>query len=195
MRSSAFFVLFLVVALCGATGGCRERRHGAARRTEAVAPQVNAPHESLLSPAGIAQFRQAVGAKWNAQIATLRVELSPERAAIQLRAPDDPSSLVEFVYTGTEFAGPFALTQRGSGQLEQNLFQFSAVDWDALPALLEAAKGRVDSQYGEPNRVLVRRNLPQDESVGFRVYVASPYRDSQVDADAHGKLIEPGRYP
>lgn len=195
MRPSASFVLFLVVALCGAAGGCRERRHGAARRTEAVAPQANAAHENLLSTTGIAQFRQAVSTKWNAQVPTLRVELSAERAAIQLRAPDDANSLVEYVYTGTEFAGPFALTPRGNGSAEQNLFQFSAVDWEALPALLDAAKARVDAQYGEPNRVLVRRNLPQDESVGFRVYVGSPYRDSQVDADAHGKLIEPGRYP
>jgi hypothetical protein len=40
--------------------------------------------------------------------------------------------------------------------------------------------------------VLIRRNLPHDDSIGIRVYVDSPLRSSHVDADARGKPFEPG---
>ncbi|HTU61461.1 MAG TPA: hypothetical protein VMF89_23560, partial [Polyangiales bacterium] len=128
-------------------------------------------------------------------LSVLRVEIWPERAELQVRAPNDPSALVSFVYTGSTFEGPFPLTRAGSGNVDSNLFGFASVDWSNVPATIEQAKARVDPQHGEASRLLVRRNLPHDDNVGLRVYVVSPYRDSHVDADARGRLLEAGRYP
>ena len=42
------------------------------------------------------------------------------------------------------------------------------------------------------SHVVLRRNLPLDENVQFRVYVQSPAKDGYVDADASGKLLGGG---
>ncbi len=180
--------------LCSALG-CRERRRGTSQgRSDGVVAKPAATPVNLLSPGQLVRFREAVSRQWGAELRVLRVELAPARITLQLQ-PSATEGAAEYSYTSGGFEGPFALALRGSGALEQNVFAFSAVEWENLPSLLELARTRVDAQQGQAERVLVRRNLPQDDSIGIRVYVKSPFRDGQVDADARGRPIEPGRYP
>ena len=193
----SFARLLLPLLLLGAFG-CRERNRAAvARRTDALpATSAVASRASLLSGTELLRFKEAVTSQWGADLSVLRVEIWQDRAELQLRAPNDPAAFVSFVYTGSStFEGPFPLTRAGSGNADSNLFGFASVDWSGVPGTLEQAKARVDPQHGEVSRLLVRRNLPHDDSVGLRVYVGSPYRDSHVDADARGRLLEAGRYP
>jgi hypothetical protein len=125
----------------------------------------------------------------------LRLEVASDQALVQVEAPGKLGQLVQYQWRAGTLSAPVPIELRGKGNLSQNLFPLSALDLSSLPALIDAAVARIDPEEGKASRVLIRRNLPQDDSVGIRVYVDSPRRSSHADADARGKLLEPGKYP
>jgi len=125
----------------------------------------------------------------------LSVEIFPDHARFEVEAAGKPDEVVEYDWRGGEVRGPTRLEIRGKGSLQQNLFLASSLEFTSIPALVELARTRVDAEQGVVSRVLIRRNLPIDDAVGIRVYVDSPIRSSHVDADAHGRLVEGGKYP
>jgi hypothetical protein len=164
------------------------------RRTDTVAA-VAPSGPNLYEKGGLSPLLSALREKVSQDPALLMLELRPDQATIQVEAPARLGQLVQYQWRGNALSDPVPLEIRGKGGLAQNLFALSAVDLSNLPTLIETAVTRVDAEHGKPSRVLVRRNLPQDDSVGIRVYVDSPRRSSHVDADARGKPLEAGKYP
>ena len=117
------------------------------------------------------------------------LELSPERAVVQLEARERLGQLVQYEWRNGSLKGPIPIELRGKGTLAQNLFPFAAVELEAIPSLVELARARIDRDNGTLRSVLIRRNLPNDDSVGIRVYIDSPLRSGQLDAYARGRVL------
>jgi hypothetical protein len=183
--------LWLVVAM-----GCRERSSVTEQRFDAVSSAAVRPPEPSLYTEGaldtvFAEIRQRVGDVTS----VLMLELTTDRAVIQVEAPTRPGYVVQYEWDDGNLRGPVPVELRGSGSLEANLFPLSAVALDQVPGLAKAAVERIDREHGQVERIVVRRNLPVDEAVGIRVYVDSPIRSSHIDADGRGKIAEVSRLP
>ena len=114
----------------------------------------------------------------------LRLEIRSTELVLQAEDLDNPGTVLEYHYRDGKLAPPEHATLRGKGDLKDNLFDLDQVRLDSLPELLAEAVRRVDPEEGAVEYVLLRRNLPDSEDVRFRVYVASPRRSGQLDADA-----------
>ena len=150
---------------------------------------------SLLVPSTLervsAELRRRVGDTSSA----LMLEVTPQHATIQVEAPTRRGSVVQYEWADGTLRGPVPVELRGPGTLETNLFPLSSVDLTELPTLAKTAIERIDKENGELERIVVRRNLPVEETVGIRVYVKSPVRSSHVDADVRGRIVETSRLP
>lgn len=188
--------LVLVGGLVAATfvSACRERGAKPNQRSEAV-PATAASGPSLFGRGGLSPLLAALREKAGADPSLLRLELAQDQATVQVESAGGLGQLVEYQWRAGALSTGTPIELRGKGNLSQNLFPLSALDLSALPTIVDAAVAKIDPENGKVSRVLIRRNLPQDESVGVRVYVESPLRSSHVDADARGKLLEPGKYP
>lgn len=183
-------VCFVLVACHDAPGKqSSERRDAIARSSET---QKAGP--SLYTRATLEQALDDVLGRLGASVGILSIELFPDHARFQVEAPT-PGDVVEYDWRGGNLRGPERLETRGKGSLQQNLFLASSLDFTNIPSLVEVARSRVDAEQGVVSRVLIRRNLPVDENVGIRVYVDSPLRSSHVDADAHARPVDSGKYP
>jgi hypothetical protein len=184
-------------ALCLCLLACHETTAGErAQRREAIAS--SAPRESdgpnLYAHGVFEQAAQAVLSRLGASTGILMIEVFADRARFEVES-NKPGEVVEYEWHNNGVRGPLPLELKGKGSLQQNLFLASSLEFSSLPGLVELARARVDAEQGRVSRVLIRRNLPVDDSVGIRVYVDSPLKSSHVDADARGRLIEPGKYP
>ncbi len=148
------------------------------------------PSEPLpYSREGVAALRRAIRERCGDSCSLLMLELSPERAVVQLEARERLGQLVQYEWRNGSLKGPIPIELRGKGTLAQNLFPFAAVELEAIPSLVELARARIDRDNGTLRSVLIRRNLPNDDSVGIRVYIDSPLRSGQLDADARGRVL------
>ena len=189
-RRAALASLFLAALALG----CRERGSKSNQRSEAVSASASAG-PGLFDRDALLPLLSALRDKAGADPSLLRLELAGDQALVQVEAPGRLGQLVQYQWRAGTLSAPVPVELRGKGNLSQNLFPLSALDLSSLPTLIDAALSRIDAEHGKASRVLVRRNLPQDDSVGIRVYVDSPLRSGHVDADARGKLLEPGKYP
>jgi hypothetical protein len=174
--------------------GCRERGERLGQRSDAVSASASAG-PSVYGREGLTPLVSALREKAGADPSLLRLELMGEQALVQVEAAGRLGQLVQYQWRGGALSNPVPVELSGKGNLSQNLFPLSSLDLSGLPALIDAAVARIDAEHGKASRVLIRRNLPQDDSVGIRIYVESPLRSSHVDADARGKLLEAGKYP
>jgi hypothetical protein len=118
----------------------------------------------------------------------LSIEIFPARLLIQVANPTRDGA-VAYEWSREQLRGPLPVELRGAGTLSNNVFPLSSVELTRVPELTRAARARIDPDHGEVSRVLIRRNLPADDRVVMRAYVASPIRSGQLDADAAGRLL------
>jgi len=184
-----------LLCLLGGAAACEQDRPAPnLSRTDAAparAPVAKARARALYTSDGIGKALTALKTRIEPSDSVLSIEVFPERLLIQVRAGAD--QVVAYEWDTEELDGPLPVVLRGRGTLSSNLFPLSTVDLSAIPELVRAARARVDPEHGEVTRILIRRNLPADDSVGMRVYVASPLKSGQVDADASGRPTDTGR--
>lgn len=189
MTRGAYLLGFALVA-------CHAPSSERAQRAEAVAtggrPQDDGP--SLYARGVLEQAADAVLKRLGASTGILMIEVFPDRARFEVES-SKPGEVVEYEWKHNGVRGPTPLELKGKGSLQQNLFLASSLELGSIAGLVEVARARVDAEQGSVSRVLIRRNLPVDDNVGIRVYVDSPLKSSHVDADAHGKLVDQGKYP
>ena len=118
----------------------------------------------------------------------LSIEIFPARLLIQV-ANANRDGVVAYEWSREQLRGPLPVELRGPGTLSSNVFSLSSVELANVPDFARAARLRVDAEHGEVTRVLIRRNLPIDDSVVMRAYVTSPLRSGQLDADAAGRVL------
>ena len=185
-----------VLPLWVGVAGCRERQGTPQRRFESVPTPSAArgPASDLFKRDTLTQALSAIRRRVGEAASVLVLELTRERATIQVEAPSQRGSVVQYEWDGA-LKGPIPVELRGSGALDSNLFPLSAVDLRELPTLARAAVERIDREHGQVERIVVRRNLPIEEAIGIRVYVKSPIRSSHLDADARGRITDTPKIP
>lgn len=184
----------LLCLLGGGTACEQERPAPNLSRTEAAPARTaatKAATRALYTADGIGKALAALKPRLDPNEGVLSIEIFPERLMIQVRSGDD--EVVAYEWDTEELDGPLPVVLRGRGTLASNLFPLSTVDLRAIPDLARAARARVDPEHGEVTRILIRRNLPADDSVLMRAYVASPIKSGQVDADALGRPTDSAR--
>jgi succinyl-diaminopimelate desuccinylase len=189
------------VALLGLSlllfAGCRgERTNTGLSRTESAPDSrpaaTGAP--SLYTAQGIARATAAIRERVGDSGSALAIEVFPDRLLIQVANPARDAVLA-YEWTPEQIRGPLPVELRGSGSLTGNVFPLSLVDLSSVPELAKNARARVDPEYGEVTRILVRKNLPVDDSVTMRAYVTSPIKSGHLDADASGRPLTAARTP
>jgi len=122
----------------------------------------------------------------NIAIELLELRASPDRLVLQVADPATPERVLEWEYAQGEVKEPRVVELRGAGKLDENLFPLDSVYLKAIPRLCSIAVDHVDPQDGKVSHLVIRRNLPFSGDVRFRLFVDSPRRPGQLDANRFG---------
>jgi hypothetical protein len=181
-------VLLLGVA-CDATRAfsLHERRE----TKTSSAPETDA-RESLLTEANLLrEAMRALDERLVAPISALEVMVFEDRLLVQVQDFRHPDRVVQYQYRQGRVSAPIPVKLRGPGQLGDNLFPLRDVNFAGVSRLAEQAVSKVASARGHVRYLVVRRNLPITMDVRFRVFVTSPERDLELEADANARLLDP----
>lgn len=136
---------------------------------------------------GIAQLKRAVGGNnTDSEISVLELRATPERLLLQAEDPTHEGRVLQWEYTRAGVRGPIEVELRGNGDLKENLYSLDGVYLKAIPRLTSIAVSHVDPQDGRVTSIVIRRNLPFTQDVRFRVFVNSPRKNGQLDANRFG---------
>ena len=146
---------------------------------------------SLLEAAPLERALEALTTAIRRGDASLAIELlelraSPDRLALQVADAATPGRVLEWEYAQGEVKEPRVVELRGAGKLDENLFPLDSVYLKAIPRLCSIAVDHVDPQDGRVSHLVIRRNLPFSGDVRFRLFVDSPRRPGQLDANRFG---------
>lgn len=179
----------LGVLLAWLTLGCVERSdksaHGRSEAVSSASQEMSGP--SLFSRERLGPALTALGIKPSSKL--LRLEIRARELVVQAEDANSPGNVVERHFRDGKAAEVEHATLRGKGTLSDNLFRLSDVNLDAIPELTRLAVQRVDSESGNADLVLVRRNLPESDDVRMRVYVVSPRQNDYLEADRAGQPL------
>ena len=155
----------------------------------AVPKKVSGP--SLLEAEPLDRAVQALkqalnGGNQELEIAVLELRASHNHLLLQAEDPKTHGRVLQWVYSEGKVQKPEVVELRGEGSLEENLFSLDGVYLKSIPRLAAIAVDHVDPQDGKVTQIVVRRNFPFSQDVRFRVFVESPRRDGQLDANRFG---------
>ncbi len=189
MKQSALSALF-ATALAGALGlsGCRKPRPTPTPEKPAGSAEERAP--SLLNAGPLQRGLVALHEKLGKPINALELLVFPDHLLIQVQDPAQPGHVLQYEYRNGKVSKGIPVELQGNGKLADNLYTLDDIQLDAVPELARQAVQKVDPKNGRVSYMILKRNLPFDMDVQYRVFVKSPLRDGYVDADKTGKLIE-----
>ena len=173
-----------LACLCLLLLGCEASKEGPAAVGSASASTVSLFSESELNKA-VAQIEKTVPAP----IEALQLVVHHDHLKLQVRDPKIRSKVVQYTYRNASLSGPVPVRLEGMGELGENLFPLKKVALHKLPKLAKKAIEHVDPAHGKVSYAIIRRNLPFDEDVQFRIFVKSPAKDGYLDATEAGKVI------
>lgn len=180
-------------ALAGAllVSGCRKPSSTPTRERPASSAEVDAP--SLLTAGPLQRGLVALHKKLGKPIKALELLVYPDHLVLQVQNPEQPTQVLQYEYRDGKISKGIPVELQGSGKLSDNLFTLDDIHLDAVPQLARQAVQKVDPKNGRVSYIILKRNLPFEMDVQYRVFVKSPLRDGYVDADKNGKLIEDNR--
>jgi len=74
--------------------------------------------------------------------------------------------------------------------MRQNTFDMSSVDFSVVPKIVADAKLKLGYESGKTTHMILKRNIPFDTNVGWRVYVTGERRSGSVSFDLKGATIK-----
>lgn len=122
----------------------------------------------------------------NVEVSLLELRALPNKLILQAEDPKAHGHVVQWEYSNGTIKTPRIVELRGAGKLDENLFPIEGVYLQAIPRLCSIAVSHVDPQDGRVTQIVVRRNLPFSSDVRFRVFVESPRKNGQLDANRFG---------
>ncbi len=181
--------LVLLTLLLPLLAGCDGKNANKDRaRAEAVSGTA-VGDANLLDRARLSTALQQLSKRFSGEVKVLAIEIDSQRVVLQAEDSRSPGRVLQYEYRRGTFGEPRVVELRGNGVLADNLFTLGAVKLATLPDLLSAAVEKIDAQDGHVSHVVIRRNLPDSDDVRIRVFVKSPRRDGQFDADAEGRPL------
>jgi hypothetical protein len=148
------------------------------------------PGPSLLVTPELQKGVAALRAKAGDDAKVLELVVSPEHIVIQAQDRADPTKVQQYEYRAGKVTAPVQVRLEGNGTLDDNLFPLADAKVDVIPELAQKSVQKLDARSGKVNYVILKRNLPIDMDIQFRVFVKSPVKDGYVDADKNGKLLD-----
>ncbi len=175
--------------VCAPTvSGCRKHRSVPSREKPASSAEKSSP--SLLTAGPLQRGLVALHKKLGKPIKALELLVFPDHLMLQVEDPDKPDQVLQYEYRDGKVSDGIPVELQGSGKLSDNLFTLDDIKLDAVPELARQAVQKVDPKNGRVSYMILKRNLPFDMDVQYRVFMKSPLRDGYVDADKSGKLVE-----
>ncbi len=161
-----------------------------AERSEAVAAETaGASASSFLEATALKNAVARLRERADPRARALRLTIEPDRVLLQSEDLGAPGTIQQLEYENGRVHGPVRVVLKGSGDLEDNLFDLDQARLEAVPALARAAIARIDPAHGKVDSVVLRRHLPHDDQLRFRVFVESPLMNGQLDGDAEGRPL------
>lgn len=190
MKQTAPFAV-IAGALAGAVAlsGCRKHVSPPTQEKPA-ASSATSTGPSLLTAGPLQKGVVALHEKLGKPIKTLELLVFPDHLMLQVEDPEKPGRVLQYEYRSGKVSTGIPVELQGSGKLDDNLYNLDDINLDAVPELAREAVQKVDPKNGRVSYILLKRSLPFDADVQYRVFVKSPLRDGYVDADKSGKLIE-----
>lgn len=177
-------VVVFAVAIVSALPGCKRQA------PDRSAPPPAAGGPSLLGASALTKAMSALLVQIGGHAQVLQLLVYPDHVVVQAQDPVHPERVLQYEYRAGMVGKPQQVLLKGKGTLEDNLFPLEDAKLDVIPALAERAVSKVDAKNGKVEYVILKRDLPVDMDVKYRVFVKSPIRDGYVDADKNGKLVE-----
>src|SRR5262249_10414235 len=111
-----------------------------------------------------------------------------DRAILQVQDPAKPENVDQYTYHH-KVSAPRPVHLVGHGSLESNLFDFDAVAFDRLPALLDEAQKRTNLEGQRLTHLIIKRNLPFSKDVLIYVYLSVTRKNAMSKADDQGNIL------
>jgi len=111
-----------------------------------------------------AAFRKKLGGSFKA----LNVQINPDSVTLRAQDPNKPANVDEYRYSGFlhSISGPRPVELSSlENNLDQTLFDFASVNWDAVESLTRTAIERVQIDGGKIEKMTLERNLTIGSSV------------------------------
>ncbi len=142
----------------------------------------------LLNGAEAVDAAKAVQQKVGQEVKALEVVVYPERALFQLQDPTKPENVDQYTYSSGGLGAPAPVKLFGGGKIDDNVFAIKDINFSAIAALVEEAKGKIQIEGAKVTHAIIKRNLPFSRDIQIRVFVNGTRKNGYLDADASGKV-------
>ncbi len=144
---------------------------------------------SLLSSVGLDKAMSALRARLGAHAKLLQLLVFPGHVQVQAQDPKHPGKVVQYEYRNGKVGAAQSVSLESTDSLEESLYSIDDIKVDVIPDLAKRAVHELAHPGGEVSYVVLKRNLPFETEVQYRVFVKNASKDAYVDADKDGKLI------
>lgn len=144
---------------------------------------------SLLTSAGLETGMAALRGHIGEHAKLLQLLVFADHLVVQAQDAKDPKKVLQYEYRAGKVGTPVPVSLEGTGSLDDNLYSLDDVKLDVIPDLAKRAVEKLDAKNGKVSYLILKRNLPFEMDVQYRVFVKSPIKDGYVDADKNGKLV------
>jgi len=141
-----------------------------------------------------AAFRQKLGGAFKA----LNVQVNPNSVTLRAQDPKQPANVDEYQYWATShsLSGPRPVELSSlDNNLDNTLFDFDSVNWEATESLARTALERTQIDGGKIDKILVERNLAIGDKVTksghvqWAIDVSNPREHATAYADPQGQIV------
>ena len=155
----------------------------------------------FLDGTGLADAVGKLAAKMKTPVRVFSIEIQATTVRMQVQDPAAPTHIDEYRFTrrpgllallGDSISGPTAVDPTLiNPRLEENLFNLSAVDFNAAPNTLREAVRRTGVEKGAVASITIRRQVLLNASgpVEWEIYIRGPRESASASADAQGKIV------
>lgn len=200
--------LLSILLLCSALVGCDKIKQltgrGGGDKPTTESPTLGAPEkktpkipslgggssagELFLNATDVpVKFKEKVGGP----VKALELLLYPQFAKLQAQDPKKKENVDEYEYRNGSVDDPAPVKLMGDSDqktLEANLFSLDTVDFTAVPKMVQDANERLKLEDGKVTHMILKRGLPFNKDVRWRVYVNGTRKNGSVEYDEKGNM-------
>ena len=204
----AYLPLLSMLLLCSALVGCDKIKQmtgrGDDKTTTGSPPPVGAsdkkPSKASSPGAGVEDTDLFANAsdvpvkfkeKCGGPVKALELILYPQYAKLQAQDPKKKENIDAYDYRNGSVDDPAPVKLMGDSDqktLEDNLFSLETVDFTAVPRMTKDAAQRLNLEDGKVSHMMLKRGLPFNKDVRWRVYVNGTRKNGSVEYDEKGNM-------
>jgi len=155
-------------------------------------------HNGMFDGAGMTGAGAALKQKLGGPFKVLTVEIKHDSVKLRVQDPKQPANVDEYQYWATShsLSGPRPVELSSlDNNLDNTLFDFDSVKWEATESLARAAIERTKIDGGKIDKILVERNLAIGDTVTksghvqWTIDVSNPREHATAYADPQGMIV------